>query len=56
MKSMDIVKCPKCYKNVEINISKAIDEDGEIFQCSYCQYPFRYASDWNKYIFKRNNY
>lgn len=40
---MTIIKCPKCETDVEINISKAVDELGEVFKCSKCKYEFRYA-------------
>ena len=40
---MNIIKCPKCYKEIEINISNAIDELGEVFKCPNCKYNFRYA-------------
>ena len=40
---MHIIKCPKCRSALEINITSAIDEDGEVFICSHCNYHFRYA-------------
>lgn len=40
---MKTIKCPKCNCDVEINIAKAIDENGEVFVCEHCNYPFRYA-------------
>ena len=40
---MTIVKCPKCRSDVEINISKAVDEHAEVFKCSNCGYHFRFA-------------
>lgn len=40
---MEIIKCPKCKADVEINISKAVDELGEVFKCPKCRYEFRYA-------------
>jgi len=40
---MIIVKCPKCDSDVEINISRAVDEDGEVFKCPKCSCKFRYA-------------
>ena len=42
---MTIVKCPKCHKDTEINIARAIDENGEVFRCEHCGYPFRYAKN-----------
>ena len=38
------VKCPKCQCETEIDIAKAIDENGEVFACEHCKYPFRYAN------------
>ena len=40
---MEIIKCPKCKCDVEINIAKAKDEDGEVFECPQCKWKFRYA-------------
>ena len=42
---MKIIKCPKCKANVEIDISKAIDELGEVFLCKNCGCKFRYATN-----------
>ena len=40
---MTKVNCPKCGTEVEIDIRKAIDENGEVFVCPNCEYPFRYT-------------
>lgn len=40
---MKIIKCPKCKKDVEINIAKSITSDGEVFKCPHCKYKFRYT-------------
>ena len=40
---MTIIKCPKCKSETEINISKAVDEYGEVFACNSCGYKFRFA-------------
>ena len=40
---MTRIKCPKCQQEVEINISKAVDEEGEVFHCNNCNMDFRYA-------------
>lgn len=37
------IKCPKCSEEVDITISKAVDEFGEEFMCPKCKYQFRYA-------------
>lgn len=42
---MDKIKCVKCGRENEINISNAIDADGEVFKCNHCGYPFRYAKN-----------
>lgn len=42
---MSNIICPKCGKEVYIDISKAVDEFGEEFCCSHCNYQFRYAPD-----------
>ena len=40
---MTRIKCPKCQQEVEINIAKAVDEEGEVFRCPHCNCEFRYA-------------
>ena len=40
---MITVKCPKCNNDVEINIAKACDEEGETFHCDKCNFIFRFA-------------
>ena len=49
---MVIVKCPKCGEEVEINIAKACDEEGETFQCQKCKFIFRYAPNRQKFFIK----
>jgi predicted RNA-binding Zn-ribbon protein involved in translation (DUF1610 family) len=38
-----IVNCPKCGEQVNIDISKAVDEDGEAYICPKCKYIFRFT-------------
>lgn len=40
---MTKIKCPKCEKEIFINIAKSISDDGEVFVCPKCKYEFRYA-------------
>ena len=40
---MNIVNCPKCNKSIEIDISKAIDELGEVYMCPNCKWKLRYT-------------
>lgn len=40
---MNLVNCPHCGKPVQIIISNAVDEEGEVFLCKNCGYKFRYA-------------
>lgn len=40
---MITVKCPVCHTEVEINIAKAVDEEGEVFYCKNCGQVFRYT-------------
>ena len=40
---MNNIKCPKCNSSIKIDVSKAIDEFGEVFFCKNCGYGFRYA-------------
>ena len=39
---MKTIKCPHCNKPVTIDISKAIDEEGEVYICKHCREKFRY--------------
>ena len=40
---MTIIKCPNCGEDFKVDISKAVDELGEVFKCKNCNYTFRYA-------------
>lgn len=40
---MKTIKCVKCGYDVVINISNAIDENGEVFVCPNCGQKFRYV-------------
>lgn len=40
---MKKIKCVKCGNEVEIDISKALDEEGEVFLCPHCKQKFRYT-------------
>ena len=42
---MKSVKCVKCGNDVEINISKAVDMNGEEFICTKCGFVFRYVDE-----------
>lgn len=42
---MTIIKCPKCNTALQINISSAVDEHGEVFKCPNCGYFLRYANN-----------
>lgn len=39
----DIIKCPKCHEDVEIDIAHSCDEEGEVFRCPRCGWYFRYV-------------
>lgn len=41
---MDIVKCPRCNKDVEINIANSMTEDAEVYRCPHCKFVFRYVA------------
>ena len=41
--NMEEVKCIKCGNMVQINIAKAVDEEGEVFCCPHCGQIFRYV-------------
>lgn len=38
------IKCPKCNKETSIDISKSINEEGEVFMCEHCKYPFWFTN------------
>ena len=38
------IKCPKCGKQTSVELKDSISEDGEIFRCTYCHWPFMYSS------------
>lgn len=40
---MTIIKCPKCQKEIQINVANALDEDAELYRCPHCEYVFRYT-------------
>lgn len=37
------VKCPKCNKEIKLDISQSVSEDGEVYICPYCKYLFRFT-------------
>lgn len=37
------MKCINCNNEVEIDIAKAIDEEGEVYRCPHCGFVFRYT-------------
>lgn len=39
---MTKVKCIKCEKDIELDVSKALDENGEVFVCQHCGQKFMY--------------
>ena len=41
---MKKIKCVNCGNETEVDISRAIDEEGETFRCEHCGYPFRYTN------------
>ena len=40
---MITIKCPKCKNEVTIDISKAVDEDAEVYHCPKCNKLFRFT-------------
>lgn len=42
---MRIIKCPRCGQDVEINIAKCVDENGEVHMCPECGMKFRYVEE-----------
>jgi len=42
---MDVIKCPKCHKDVTLDITKSISDDGEVFKCPHCGWKFRYTEN-----------
>ena len=41
---MNQIKCPKCKQLTTLNIARTIDEEGEVFKCEHCGWPFRYTN------------
>jgi DNA-directed RNA polymerase subunit RPC12/RpoP len=39
---MTTIKCPKCRKETSFELRDAIDEEGEIYRCQHCGWPFHY--------------
>lgn len=37
------IKCPKCHEETEFTIRDSISDDGEVFLCTKCKWPFRYV-------------
>lgn len=40
---MKTIKCPKCGKDTSFNISDSISDDGEVYKCTNCGWPFRFV-------------
>ena len=45
---MEKIICPKCGSEITIDISKAIDENGEIFLCKNCKWQVLLSSRTTK--------
>ena len=56
---MEKIICPKCGSEITVDISKAIDENGEIFLCKNCKWQVLLSSSTTQYfnwaIIKPNN-
>ena len=39
------INCPKCQKETEFFTKDSISEDGEVFKCQHCGWPFRFVFD-----------
>lgn len=37
------ILCVHCHKDVSVDISRAYDEDGEVFICPHCGKMFRFC-------------
>jgi len=37
---MEKIECVKCGKDIELDVSKALDENGEIYVCPHCGQKF----------------
>ena len=42
-KTFKTITCLKCGSSVEINIARAVDEEGEVFVCPNCHFHMRYT-------------
>ena len=56
---MEKIMCPKCGNEITIDVSKAIDENGEIFLCKNCKWQVLLSNSTTQYfnwaIIKPNN-
>ena len=41
---MDTIQCINCGKEIKLDISSALDENGEVFKCPNCGQIFRYTN------------
>ena len=39
-----VIECPKCKKEVPLDVQNALDEDGEVYRCPHCGWKFRYTA------------
>lgn len=38
-----IIKYPKCQRETSFSLKDSISQDGEVFRCKYCGWPFSYS-------------
>ena len=41
---MTKIICPKCGKEVELNVVNSVSEDGEVFRCPHCNWLIRFTN------------
>lgn len=39
------INCPKCNEETEFFTHNSISEDGEVYMCQHCGWPFRFVFD-----------
>ena len=49
------INCPKCHEETEFFLNNSISEDGEVYRCKHCGWPFRYVADHVKQMENLNN-
>ena len=47
------INCPKCHEETEFFTHNSISEDGEVYRCQHCGWPFRFVFDHIKKVYNK---